>query len=125
MKVLLVRICQAIESEPATICQLADEFASAGLIVQATQSSVKFIDGKSPYEKASMMMNAVLDKACHSPQHGSQLVVILDRVGFKDLAAEINTICKCAFMTVMSNECTCLHFFQKNIVFFEVLPRIL
>ena len=84
-----------IESEPATICQLADELSLAGLIAPGTQSSVKFSDGKNPYEKASMMMKPALDKASESPEYGRKLVAILERVGFEGIIAEINEKRKC------------------------------
>ena len=89
--------CQRIESKPATICRLADELTIAGLIAPGAQSCVKFIDGKSPYEKASMMKKPTLqlDKDSKSPEHGSQLVAILDRVGFEHLTAKINKKHKC------------------------------
>ena len=88
---LLTKLCHAIESEPATIFPLADELASAGLILPATTSSVKCIDGRNSYEKASMMIQPALDKVSHSPQCGRQLVAVLNRVGLENLAAELST----------------------------------
>ena len=87
---LRTKLCDAIASEPTTIFPLADELASAGLIPLATASSVKVIDGRNPYEKASMMITPALDKVSHSPQHGHQLVAILNRVGLEYLAAELS-----------------------------------
>ena len=90
-KSLLTKLCHAIARQPASISPLADELASAGLILPVTANSVKFIEGRSPYEKASMMVTPALDTVNHSPQHGCQLVAILNWIGFEDLATELST----------------------------------
>ena len=94
---LRTELCHAIASEPSAIFPLADELATAGLIVQATANSIKFTDGRNPYEKASMMIQPALDRVNHNPQDGHQLVAILNRIGFEKFAAKLNTKSECVY----------------------------
>ena len=82
LDVIKIQICSSIASEPPVLSRLADQLRCEELITPAAQSTVKFIDGRSPYEKADIMMSPAIERIRNDPgRYAPALVRALTSVG--------------------------------------------
>lgn len=81
------KICIVLASEPAVITPLVDQLAAAGLITDATEQAVKFMD-RSPYDKAEAMIGPALGRIRDDPCLANSLLTALEKVGLQNLTSK-------------------------------------
>ena len=84
-----IKICECIENEPAVLGRLSDQLHRERLITPAVQKAVKFVDGKSPYDKADSMISPAIERVRSDPEkNGPALVRALTNVGLGSVVME-------------------------------------
>ena len=82
LDVIKVKICESIANEPAVLGRLADQLRCEELITPAIQKAVKFVDGRSPYDKADAMIVPAIEHVRNDPgRNAPALVRALTNVG--------------------------------------------
>ena len=82
MDIIKSQICVSIANEPAVLSRLADQLRCQELITPAAQSAVKFVDGRSPYDKADVMISPAIERVRNDPgKNAPALVSALTNVG--------------------------------------------
>ena len=93
LSAIKTKICDVIACQPAVICRLADELGSSGLITVCVQQAVKYTDGKSPYEKADIMIGPVIERIHSDPRRfAPALTRALNEVGLEYVTTETDLI---------------------------------
>ena len=76
------KVCESVVNEPAVIGHLDDQLHCQGLITSAVQKAVKFVDGKSPYDKADAVISPAIEHVRSDPGRSAPAHVrVLDNVG--------------------------------------------
>ena len=82
LSTIKMQICNSITCQPDVISHLADELDCLGLIPVTVQQSVKYTQGRSPYEKADAMIAPVMERVRNDPtKFAPALMRALNKVG--------------------------------------------
>ena len=98
------KICKHFVASPTDIAPLADALMNKGLITTVTAGAVKFPDGTGPYDKATKMLNPVLQGLQDHPDYREKFISALRDC---NLSVVIRLLEKYVYCRCSTEPCSC------------------